>query len=160
MWRAFLPRPRLEPGAVYGMGCCWKTSCRPLRCSSAWFSRFPWLHMFPDPSGVRAPARPSAVFLGYFLSDIVVANFQVARIILDPGRVPRPRFVVPLALHDPLVVTVLAGVISLTPGTVSTRLSEGGKTLVLHCLDVADEQALLRRIRTRYEAPLREIFQC
>ncbi|MBA6363850.1 Na+/H+ antiporter subunit E, partial [Colwellia sp. BRX8-8] len=67
--------------------------------------------------------------------------------------------------------TILASTVSLTPGTVSAEvypwresLSEGEKLeqqfLLIHVLDLKDEQALIKMIKQRYEAPLKEMFQC
>ncbi|MCY1543414.1 multicomponent Na+:H+ antiporter [compost metagenome] len=55
---------------------------------------------------------------------------------------------------------MLASVISLTPGTVSVDFSDDRKTLLVHGLDVPDEAAMVHEIKTRYEAPLLEIFAC
>ena len=40
------------------------------------------------------------------------------------------------------------------------RLSSDHKTLLLHGLDVPDQDALIAEIKSRYEAPLLEIFEC
>jgi multicomponent K+:H+ antiporter subunit E len=95
------------------------------------------------------------------LYDIVVANVVVARLILDPQRTPRSRFLtVPLDLTDEFAITVLAGIITLTPGTVSADLALDRSHLLVHGLDVGDEGAVVAQIKRRYEAPLKEIFEC
>ncbi|MBB5725690.1 multicomponent K+:H+ antiporter subunit E [Sphingomonas endophytica] len=102
-------------------------------------------------------------FLGYLaivLLDIVVANFQVAWLILfRRSRDLRARWlVVPIDLTTPEAITMLAGTISLTPGTVSADVSADGRFLLVHALDVADEAAEVARIKRRYEARLHRIF--
>jgi len=102
-------------------------------------------------------------FLGYLaivLLDIVVANFQVAWLILfRRNRDLRARWlVVPVELTTPEAITMLAGTISLTPGTVSADVSADGRFLLVHALDVADEAAEVARIKRRYEARLQRIF--
>jgi multicomponent K+:H+ antiporter subunit E len=68
-------------------------------------------------------------------------------------------------------ITILASTVSLTPGTVSAEIyprepsfTEGKiseqRFLLIHVLDLKDEQALINMIKQRYEAPLKEIFQC
>ncbi len=102
-----------------------------------------------------------AVFLLRVLLDIVVANLEVARRILGPMGQLRPGFVeVQLELRDELALTMLTSIVSLTPGTVSADLSDDRTRLLLHCLDVADPLALAAEVKTRYEAPLLEIFPC
>ena len=100
-------------------------------------------------------------FIGLVLYDIVMANLQVARLVLGPTRKLRPAFVeVPLELREDLPITILASVITLTPGTVSADLSADRRSLLVHGLDVPDPQALVADIKTRYEAPLKEVFEC
>jgi multicomponent K+:H+ antiporter subunit E len=100
-------------------------------------------------------------FLALVHWDILVANVTVARLILGPSSKLRPAFVeLPLDLDNDFAITVLANTISLTPGTVSADVSEDRKTLLVHVLDVDDEQALIRHIKYRYERPLREVFPC
>ena len=97
----------------------------------------------------------------WLLGDIVVANLQVAKLILGPVGRLRPAFVeIPLQLNDELALTMLASIISLTPGTVSADLSDDKRMLLVHSLDVDDEEELVRSIQTRYEAPLLEVFAC
>lgn len=117
---------------------------------------------------VFLPVRPelrSAValarFLPRFVWDVVVANFEVAYLILSLRRRVRPHWlVIPLELEDPHAITTLANVISLTPGTVSSELGPGRRTLLVHALDVEDPDEEIARIKSRYEEPLKEIFEC
>jgi len=95
------------------------------------------------------------------LFDIVVANLTVARLILGPRAALRPAFVqVPLDLREPYAVFTLACIVTLTPGTVSSVISEDRRWLLVHALDVEDEAGLIAGIRERYERPLKEIFAC
>lgn len=95
------------------------------------------------------------------LWDIVIANLHVARLVLGPTSRLRPAFVeVPMAIENEFMLSVLACIVSLTPGTVSSGLSSDHKTLLLHGLDVADGEALIAEVKSRYEAPLMEIFEC
>jgi len=91
--------------------------------------------------------------------DIVVANVAVARLILGPQGRLRPAFIsVPLTLEPPLALTLLASIITMTPGTVSAELSGDRRRLLVHALDTDDPAALAAQILERYERPLAEIF--
>ena len=95
------------------------------------------------------------------LSDIVTATFTVARQILAPAHALTPDFIeYPLEIDNEFAITVLASLISLTPGTVSSDLSADRRTLIIHALDVTDKLALINDIKRKYELPLREIFRC
>ena len=92
--------------------------------------------------------------------DIMVANVQVAWIVLTkPNAKLRPAWVVvPLDLTQPEAITILAGTITLTPGTVSADLSDAGHSLLVHALHTDDPDAVRDGIKSRYERRLMEIF--
>ncbi|QKT05072.1 Na+/H+ antiporter subunit E [Ectothiorhodospiraceae bacterium 2226] len=118
-------------------------------------------HRFwPDRPHVRSPLALTR-FVAVVLWDIVIANLNVARLILGPTRRLRPAFVtVPLDTRDEFTITLLASTISLTPGTVSSDVAPDRSALLVHALDVEDVDRLVRQIKTRYEAPLMESFGC
>lgn len=92
--------------------------------------------------------------------DIIVANIQVAWIVLTvpTSRLKPAWIVVPLKLREPEAITMLAGTITLTPGTVSADLSDQGHSLLVHVLHTDDPDVVRDDILTRYEARLLEIF--
>ena len=93
--------------------------------------------------------------------DIVVANFQVAYLILfRRGDSLRSRFVtVPLDIRTPEAIAALAGTITMTPGTVSADLSADGRALLVHCLETLDPEQTVATIKSRYETRLQRIFE-
>jgi multicomponent K+:H+ antiporter subunit E len=114
---------------------------------------------WPDAPRLRRPLK-LLEYCGVVVWDIILANLQVARLILRvPNDQLRSRYVtVPLALTSPEAITVLAGTITMTPGTVSAELSADGRALLVHGLDVPDPEVLAAEIKSRYEARLLEIF--
>ncbi|MDZ7751970.1 MAG: Na+/H+ antiporter subunit E [Gammaproteobacteria bacterium] len=106
--------------------------------------------------------RPLALlrFIAVVLYDILVANLVVARLILGRPRNLRPTFLeLPLDVRSDLATSLLANTITLTPGTVSAELSPDRRHLLIHALHTDDAEALARHIKSRYEAPLKEIFE-
>ncbi|PPB80741.1 multisubunit potassium/proton antiporter PhaE subunit [Albidovulum inexpectatum] len=95
------------------------------------------------------------------LWDIIVANFQVAAIILFRGRdsIRSAWIPVPLEIDEPEAITILAGTITMTPGTISAVLSADGRALLVHCLDTDDPGTVRDQIKARYERRLKEIFE-
>ena len=89
-----------------------------------------------------------------------MANIQVAWIVLTvPNAKLKPAWiVVPLELRQPEAITVLAGTITLTPGTVSADLSDEGHSLLVHVLHTDDPDAVRDDIVNRYQSRLKEIF--
>ncbi|MCH6482431.1 Na+/H+ antiporter subunit E [Pseudoxanthomonas sp. LH2527] len=97
--------------------------------------------------------------LGVLLLDIVQANVTVALQVLGPERKIHPGFIwVPLDIDNIHGIAALTSIITLTPGTVSSALSDDRRHLLVHVLNLDDADAVIRQIKTRYEAPLMEIF--
>lgn len=113
----------------------------------------------PDRPLLKKPA--TIVRLGLIvLWDIVLSNIEVARRILGPESAIRPRFVwIPLDIRDPHGILALAGIITMTPGTLTADVSADRDFLLVHAFNVDDEAALIAQIKSRYEQPLREIFE-
>ena len=142
LWDSFAPGVLLL-GAVFGVAI------------AHWTVAF-----WPDQVRLR---RPGVLlrFMPLVLWDIVIANINVARLILGSNRRLRPRFLeIPVELTDPYAVVALTAIITMTPGPVSAKLSDDRRTLYVHALDVADEAQEIRNIKQRYERPLKEIFEC
>lgn len=97
--------------------------------------------------------------LGVLLQDIVQANITVALQVLGPERKINPGFIwVPLDIGNIHGIAALTSIITLTPGTVSSALSDDRRHLLVHVLNLDDADEVIRQIKTRYEAPLMEIF--
>tara|TARA_R110002049_G_scaffold10127_3_gene50453 strand:- start:159822 stop:160322 length:501 start_codon:yes stop_codon:yes gene_type:complete len=123
--------------------------------------------IIPWATSVWWPETPKGFRLGKMMTytlivmwDILVANIQVAWIVLTvPNAKLRPAWiVVPLELRQPEAITLLAGTITLTPGTVSADLSDQGHSLLVHVLHTDDPDAVRDDIKSRYERRLLEIF--
>ncbi len=109
---------------------------------------------------VRRPLK-LVIYVLQVLAGILVANIQVARLVLGPREKLAPAFIeLPLELRNEFLLSLLSSVISLTPGTVSASLSPDRRTLLLHALDGSDPEGLVAETKRRYEAPLLEIFEC
>lgn len=126
----------------------------------AWLIPYLTQSFWPEQMVLRKPAV-AARFLLMLARDIVVANAILALRILGPTRKLQPAFiVVPLDLKQDFAITLLASTISLTPGTVSSDLSADRSTLLVHVIHVDDMEASVNALKARYEAPLKEIFEC
>lgn len=112
----------------------------------------------PDP--VRfVSVRPILRLAGLVAADIVRSNLAVARIVLFPKKKRVSGFVrLPLELRNIHGLTVLACIITATPGTLWVQLDRSSGILIVHVLDLVDEDAWIRLIKARYETLLLEIF--
>jgi len=111
---------------------------------------------------IMAPVRllPALRLLAVVLWDIVLSNFVVARLVLGPMSRPRPAWVtVPLALTHPTAISLLASIITTTPGTVSCTIDEQRRHILVHALDCSDPAQMAADIKARYEGPLLAIYE-
>jgi multicomponent K+:H+ antiporter subunit E len=115
---------------------------------------------WPDRPRLRNPLR-IAEYILVVLWDIVVANVVVAYLVLFKrnAKLQQAWICVPLELKSPEAITVLAGTITMTPGTVSSDVSSAGHSLLVHCLNAPDPGAVRDEIKHRYERRLKEIFE-
>lgn len=115
---------------------------------------------WPNRPKLRSAPR-IAEYIGVVLWDICVANVQVAYIILFKANADTQSawVTIPLDLRTPEAITVFAGTITMTPGTLSSDLSADGGSLLVHCLDAPDPNAVRDHVKARYEARLKEIFE-
>jgi multicomponent K+:H+ antiporter subunit E len=115
---------------------------------------------WPDRPRLRNPLK-IAEYVILVVWDILVANVQVAMIILFKRNADiRSNWItVPLEVTSPEAITVFAGTITMTPGTVSTMLSADGRAILVHMLHVEDIDAARDGMKDRYERRLREIFE-
>ena len=113
------------------------------------------------------PARPRlqspmrlAGYVVLVVWDIILANIQVAGIVLfKPADQIRSAWItVPLDLTSPAAITLLAGTITMTPGTITADFSADGRALLIHALHAPDPDAVRDDIKTRYEDRLKRIF--
>ncbi|MFN3836854.1 MAG: Na+/H+ antiporter subunit E [Brevundimonas sp.] len=93
--------------------------------------------------------------------DILRSNWAVAQIILAGKRKERTSgFIhIPLDLRDRYALAVLAIVLTSTPGTLWVEYEAANGRLLLHVLDLVDEETWVRLIKDRYERRLMEIFE-
>lgn len=126
----------------------------------AWL--IPWLaqSFWQETLRIRNPGLLVKYML-VVLWDVVIANLALVPRILGPLHKLQPAFLkVPLDIEHEFTITIFASTISLTPGTVSADLSLDRKFLLVHSLHETNPEAAIATLKQRYEAPLKEVFEC
>lgn len=115
---------------------------------------------WPDRPRVKRPFALASYAL-LVLWDVIVANFQVARIVLfmPRAKIQSAWITVPLDLKSPEAISLLAGTITMTPGTLTADTSACGRALLVHALHAPDPDAVRDDIKARYESRLQRIFE-
>lgn len=112
------------------------------------------------PSGRVRNLHLLVQFAFIVLYDIIRSNIAVSRIVLTPGRVAKSGFLtVKLDIRNEYALAILACVVTSTPGTVWVNFDSAKGELLLHVLDLVDEDEWTDLIKNRYERLLKEIFE-
>lgn len=112
------------------------------------------------PAGLHR-VRPVKLLLlaGLFVKELTLSAIKVAVLVLKPDMRLRPGiFAFPLTITRDFEITLLANLITLTPGTLSVDVSDDRKTLYVHALNCHDPAAERRAISTGFERRIREAF--
>ena len=110
--------------------------------------------------GLQLRQLPAAVRLAaFFMKELFVANLRVAWIVMAPRRRLRPGIVaVPLDVRSEAQITLLANLITLTPGTLSVDVSSDRRVLYVHLLELDDAAAARREIKQGFERRVCEVL--
>lgn len=96
--------------------------------------------------GWRVPRLIGFVF--FFFWEMVKANARVAYDVITPTYYMRPGVVgIPLEAETDAEITILANLISLTPGTLSLDVSDDHRVLYIHAMYLDDEEELMASIK-------------
>lgn len=97
-----------------------------------------------------------------FLYELVVSAVRVAILVLSPNMKSKLKpgiIAFPLSAKSDAEITLLANLITLTPGTLSVDVSEDRKYIYVHAIEVPDKDALIKDIRDGFEARIIEVFK-
>lgn len=97
-----------------------------------------------------------------FLVELAVSAGRVAWLVIQPNinAKLKPGIVAfPLKVKTDREVTLLANLITLTPGTLSVDVSEDRRFIYVHALSVPDKAELIESIASGFEAKIIEVFE-
>jgi multicomponent Na+:H+ antiporter subunit E len=104
--------------------------------------------------------RKIAVMAVVFFKELVIANLRVAMAVIRPADRLRPGIVaVPLDVESDAALTLLANLVTLTPGTLSLDVSSDRRTLYVHVMDLDDPEAFRRNLKAVLERRVQEALE-
>jgi multicomponent K+:H+ antiporter subunit E len=94
-------------------------------------------------------------------TDIIRSNAAVAFLILRGKRQQHTAgfITVPLEIEHPTALAIMAVILTSTPGSAWLAYDGRRKTVLIHVLDLIDEEAWVKNIKDRYESLLLEIIE-
>lgn len=93
-----------------------------------------------------------------FFRELLLSNIAVLKVILKPRLTITPGiFALETKLTKDWEITILANLITLTPGTLVVNVSADNKTLYIHAMDLADKQEAIDSIKNTFEKAIMEV---
>lgn len=104
--------------------------------------------------------RQVAGFAVFYLWELILANLRVAYDVVTPTHHMRPGILaIPLDARTDVEITMLANLITLTPGTLSLDVSTDRRVLYIHAMYIDDAEAVRRRVKRGYERRVLEMLR-
>jgi multicomponent Na+:H+ antiporter subunit E len=95
-----------------------------------------------------------------FSWELLMSNLRVAHSVLSAKDKMKPAIVaIPLDIKSDAEITMLANMITLTPGTLSLDVSHDRKLLYVHGMHVHDVEKFKQEIKQGFERVVQEVFQ-
>ncbi|MDP8905824.1 MAG: Na+/H+ antiporter subunit E [Chloroflexota bacterium] len=99
-------------------------------------------------------------FVAFYLRELIMANARVAADVVTPRHRARPGVIaVPLDARSDAEITLLANLISMTPGSLSVDVSDDRRVLYVHAMFVTDPDGVRRQIKETFERRVLEMLR-
>jgi multicomponent Na+:H+ antiporter subunit E len=93
-----------------------------------------------------------------FVKELLLSALRVAWLAVQPRIAIRPAIVAyPLTVATDAQITLLANLITLTPGTLSVDVSDDRKWLYIHAIDIESKEALIGSIAAGFETRILQV---
>jgi multicomponent Na+:H+ antiporter subunit E len=99
-------------------------------------------------------------FAVLYLWELILANLRVAYDVMTPTRRMRPGVLaIPLDANTDVEITLLANLITLTPGSVSLDVSSDRRFLYLHAMYIDDVEEYRKSVKDTLEKRVLEVLR-
>jgi multicomponent Na+:H+ antiporter subunit E len=111
-------------------------------------------------AGYLSRSRRVLALAFLFVYELILSAWRVTVLILSPQPKLKPGiFAYPLKVDRDAEITLLANLITLTPGTLSVDVSDDRRTLYVHAIDASDPDQTRRDIAEGFERRILEAFR-
>jgi len=119
-----------------------------------------WLSALTGNTGYFRKLPMSINFVIFIIYQLVLSNLRVAYDVITPGPNRSPAVIgVPLDAETDAEISLLANLITLTPGTLSLDVSEDRQTLYIHAMFAEDTESFCREIKDGFERRVLELLR-
>ncbi|MFD1362981.1 Na+/H+ antiporter subunit E [Lentibacillus salinarum] len=96
--------------------------------------------------------------IGLFIKELVTSNIDIVKLVYKPKPEFEPGiFALPTDLKSNWEITLLANLISLTPGTLSVAVSQDNTHLYIHAMNIDDIDEAIDSIKNTFEKAIMEV---
>jgi multicomponent Na+:H+ antiporter subunit E len=112
------------------------------------------------PTKYFSKIRQVILFTLFFVFELIKANLRVAHDVVTIRHHMRPGVIaIPLDVQTEAEITLLANLITLTPGTLSLDVSTDGKILYVHAMYIDDQETFIRAVKDGFERRIMELLK-
>jgi multicomponent Na+:H+ antiporter subunit E len=100
--------------------------------------------------------------IAFFIRELLLSAIDVARLAVAPrlrARLEPAIIAFPLTVQSDAEITLLANLITLTPGTLTLDVSADHRLLYVHALTLGSREALIRSLANGLERRVIEVFR-
>ena len=99
-------------------------------------------------------------FTFFYIWNLILASLKIAYDVITPRhRMKSGIIAIPLDAKSDLEITVLANLITITPGTLSLDVSTDRRVLYIHAMYIDDKEELIQEIKTELEKRVLEMLR-
>ncbi|NBJ68597.1 MULTISPECIES: Na+/H+ antiporter subunit E [Clostridia] len=93
-----------------------------------------------------------------FIKELISSNIEIVKLVYTPKPDFEPGiFTFPTELKSNWEITLLANLITLTPGTLSVAVSRDNTKLFIHAMDINDSGESIQSIKNTFEKAIMEV---
>lgn len=99
-------------------------------------------------------------FIGFYLWELVLANLRVAYDVITPSHHGTPGIIaIPLEARTDAEITLVANLLTMTPGDLSLDVSTDRTVLYVHRMYLTDPDVVRREIKDGFERRVLEVLR-
>lgn len=93
-----------------------------------------------------------------FAKELILSNVEIVKLVYKPKLTFEPGiFAYPLTVKKDWEITLLANLITLTPGTLSIAISNDQTKIYIHAMDIDDIDESINSIKNTFEKAIMEV---
>lgn len=106
------------------------------------------------------PMYKILILIAIFIRELILSNISIVKLVygrklnFEPGI-----FEMPIEVTKNWEITLLANLITLTPGTLTVAISDDRKRFFIHAMDIDDKEESIHEIKNTFEKAIMEVTQ-